>query len=75
LADIADGIGMDAAVVLKLLQSGADVEDIRKRDAHSRKMGVNSVPTFIVAGQHAVPGAQPPELWAKVISELAASTE
>jgi predicted DsbA family dithiol-disulfide isomerase len=33
-------------------------------------MGVNSVPTFIVAGQHAVPGAQPPELWAKVIAEL-----
>lgn len=75
LADIADGIDMDAAVVLKLLQSDADVEDIRQRDTHSRKMGVNSVPTFIVAGQHAVPGAQPPELWAKVISELAAAAE
>ena len=75
LADIADSIGMDAAVVLKLLKSDADVEDIRTRDAHSRKMGVNSVPTFIVANQHAVPGAQPPELWAKVISELRAKTE
>lgn len=75
LADIADSIGMDAAVVLKLLKSDADVEDIRTRDAHSRKMGVNSVPTFIVASQHAVPGAQPPELWAKVISELRAKTE
>ena len=64
LADIADGIGMDAAVVAKLLNSDADIEDIRKRDAHSREMGVHSVPTFIVAGQHAVPGAQPAELWA-----------
>jgi predicted DsbA family dithiol-disulfide isomerase len=35
-------------------------------------MGVKSVPTFIVAGKHAVPGAQPPELWAQVISELRA---
>ncbi|MCV3270909.1 DsbA family oxidoreductase [Roseobacter sinensis] len=70
LADIADGIGMDAAVVRKLLQSDADAADIRARDAHSREMGVTSVPTFIVAGQHAVPGAQPPELWAKVIQEL-----
>ncbi|WP_299404640.1 DsbA family oxidoreductase [uncultured Roseobacter sp.] len=73
LADIADGIEMDAAVVRKLLASDADEDDIRKRDAHSRSMGVNSVPTFIVAGKHAVPGAQPPELWAKVISELSAA--
>jgi predicted DsbA family dithiol-disulfide isomerase len=28
------------------------------------------VPTFVVAGQHAVPGAQPTELWTKVIDEL-----
>lgn len=70
LADVADMIGMDAAVVGKLLKSDADIDEIRKRDAHSRKMGVRSVPTFIVAGKHAVPGAQPPELWSKVILEL-----
>ncbi|XDA96688.1 DsbA family oxidoreductase [Sulfitobacter sp. LCG007] len=71
LADIADGIGMDASVVARLLDSDADVEDIRRRDAHSREMGISSVPTFIVAQRHAVPGAQPPELWARVIDELA----
>jgi len=70
LADIADQAGLDAAVILKLLKTGEDVELIRDRDAHSRQMGVNSVPTFIVAQQHAVPGAQPPELWKKVIAEL-----
>ncbi len=70
LADIADSIEMDAAVVGRLLQSDVDADIIRDRDAHSRKMGINSVPTFIVAGKHAVPGAQPPELWAKVIAEL-----
>ena len=75
LADIADGVGMDAAVVLKLLKSDADRDDIRKRDAHSREMGVNSVPTFIVANQHAVPGAQPPELWAQVIDEIMSQLE
>jgi len=75
LADIADGVGMDAAVVLKLLKSDADRDDIRKRDAHSRQMGVNSVPTFIVANQHAVPGAQPPELWAQVIDEIMSQLE
>jgi predicted DsbA family dithiol-disulfide isomerase len=34
-------------------------------------MGVTSVPTFIVASQHAVPGAQPTELWLQVLDDLA----
>ncbi len=75
LADIADAIGLDAAVILKLLNSGSDREAIADRDAHSRKMGVTSVPTFIVANQHAVPGAQPPELWEKVIREIMSQIE
>ena len=70
LADIADGIEMDASVVTRLLATDEDMDDIRKRDSHSREMGINSVPTFIVGGRHAVPGAQPPELWKKVLAEL-----
>ena len=70
LADIADSIEMDASVVRRLLVSDSDRAEIVERDAHSRQMGVNSVPTFIVAGKHAVPGAQPPELWVQVIGEL-----
>jgi predicted DsbA family dithiol-disulfide isomerase len=70
LGDIADGIGLDASVILRLLDSDADLQAIRDRDAHSRSMGINSVPTFIVAGKHAVPGAQRPDLWRKVIGEL-----
>ncbi len=75
LADIADSAGMDAAVVLKLLQSTADAGDIRKRDAAFREMGVTGVPCFIVAGKHAVPGCQPPELWLKVIDEITGQLE
>lgn len=75
LLDIADGAEMDAAVIGKLLASDADVEDIRKRDAHSREMGVGSVPTFIIDNQHAVPGAQPADMWAKVIGEIIEQVE
>lgn len=70
LGDIADTIGMDAAVVMKLLASDTDKQDIRDRDTASREAGVSSVPTFIVAGKHAVPGAQSTELWLKVIGEI-----
>jgi predicted DsbA family dithiol-disulfide isomerase len=70
LADIADARGMDASVVLRLLASDADREEIAARDKAARDMGVTGVPTFIVARQHAVPGAQPTELWRKVIGEM-----
>lgn len=72
LADIADGIEMDAAVVRRLLSSDSDLEDIRNRDAHSREMGVTGVPTFIVAQRHAVPGAQSKEMWVQVIADIRA---
>jgi len=70
LADIADSAGMDAAMVQKLLASEADLEDIAARDKAFREMGVTGVPCFIVAGKHAVPGAQPTDLWLQVIDEL-----
>jgi predicted DsbA family dithiol-disulfide isomerase len=70
LADLADGVGLDAAVILKLLDTEEDVEDIKARDAKGREMGVTGVPCFIVNGQHAVPGAQPAELWVQVIEDI-----
>ena len=70
LVEIGTSVGLEADVVRKLLEGENDLEDIRQRDAHSRKMGVNSVPTFIIANQHAVPGAQPPELWKQVIADI-----
>jgi len=70
LADIADTCGLDAAMMRQLLQGEADLDDIRARDEHARKMGVNGVPTFVIASQHAVPGAQPPELWGQVIDDI-----
>jgi len=70
LADIAGENGMDRDAILQLLASDADAEDILARDADARAKGVNSVPTFLVAQQYVVSGAQPPEVWDKVIAEL-----
>ncbi len=70
LADIAAASGMDRAVTARLLASDADADDIRARDADARAKGVNSVPTFLIAQQYVVSGAQPPEVWGNVIREL-----
>ena len=72
LADIADAADMDAALIHRLLASDADLDHIRERDAWAREHGVTGVPTFVVAQRHAVPGAQPPELWEKVIADIMA---
>ncbi len=70
LIEIADSVGMDADVVSELLKGNADAEDIRARDAHSRQRGVTGVPAFVIANQHVLSGAQPPELWGNVIEDI-----
>ena len=66
---------VDRAATLRLLQSDADADDIQARDQDARRKGVNSVPTFLIAQQYVVSGAQPSETWAGVITELAGRTE
>ncbi|MDU8926889.1 DsbA family oxidoreductase [Alisedimentitalea sp. MJ-SS2] len=72
LADIADSSDLDASVVMRLLATDEDKSGIAEKDQGFRKMGIQSVPTFVVGGQHAVPGAQPSELWLKVLDEIIA---
>jgi predicted DsbA family dithiol-disulfide isomerase len=71
LADLGKEAGLDRAVVQRLLASDADSDLIESREAHSRQRGVNAVPTFLIAGQYVLSGAQPPEMWGNVIDELA----
>ena len=70
LADIAGEAGLDRAMMLRLLEGDGDRAELAARMHHSRKRGVQSVPTFILANQHALQGAQPSELWLNVIDEL-----
>lgn len=72
LARIAADCGMDGAAVARLLASEADAEDIAARDRDARHKGVTAVPSFLIAQQYLVSGAQPPELWGDVIKDLAA---
>ncbi len=72
LCDIAEEIGMDPKAVARLLATDADLDDLRARDVDARKKGVTAVPTFLIAQQYVVSGAQPPEVWAQVIAELVA---
>ena len=73
LASLAGVAGMDAVLAARLLASDSDRAEIAARDAHARQRGVNSVPTFVIANQYVLSGAQPVALWGKVIDELSAT--
>lgn len=70
LADLAAEAGLDRALVARLLATEADRDEIRARDSAARARGIRAVPTFILAGTYAMPGAQPTALWAQVIAEI-----
>jgi predicted DsbA family dithiol-disulfide isomerase len=70
LATLAGDVGMDPAVAARLLASDADREDVRARDEHARSRGVSAVPTYVIANQYALSGAQPVALWGQVIDEI-----
>src|SRR6056297_762262 len=70
LVEIGDAIGLDREMIARLLESDADIDEIRARDAHARERGVTGVPTFVVANTHVLPGAQPSELWTATIDEI-----
>jgi predicted DsbA family dithiol-disulfide isomerase len=72
LADIAGEVGLDRAAMARLLAGDADRDTITARDAHARERGVNAVPTFLIANQYVLSGAQPPAMWDQVIGELQA---
>ena len=73
LVELAAAVGMDPAVVARLLASDADRAEIAARDGHARERGVNAVPTYLIANQYVLSGAQPVDLWGQVIAELAAA--
>lgn len=71
LISIGQKAGMDAAMLETLFAGDADKEGIRARDAYARERGVSGVPCFIIDNKYVVQGAQDPEIWLKVIDEIA----
>ena len=73
LLDAGGRVGMDRAVLARLLDGDADLDLLREEEDAARRMGVNGVPCFIVGGRYVLQGAQPAETWTRVIRELAAA--
>jgi len=69
LLDVARDGGMDAEIVEKLYNDGADIEEVQAEIAQAQKLGVTGVPFFIFASRFGVPGAQETEVLEKAIGQ------
>jgi len=70
LAEIAESVGMDRAMTERLLDSDAEISEIRAEDQKAREMGVQGVPTFLIDGQYVVTGARETAFWIDLIDEI-----
>ncbi len=75
LVDAAASVGMDGAVVARLLQGDADKTTIREEIDTATRIGVQGVPCFIIDQKYAVMGAQSADLLADAIRQTAEGFE
>ncbi|HXZ68126.1 MAG TPA: DsbA family oxidoreductase [Alphaproteobacteria bacterium] len=68
LADVARNAGLDPEQVLELLQGDDDRDYIESEDERARRMGIEGVPCYIVAGRYALMGAQDPAVLHQVFA-------
>jgi predicted DsbA family dithiol-disulfide isomerase len=71
LIDIGKNAGLDPKLIANLLNSEADKDTVLSEIDAAQKMGVSGVPFFILDGQYAVSGAQPVDLLANALRDIA----
>ncbi len=71
LADCAAEVGFDRDEVHEFLASGRGTDEVRAELDHASDNGITAVPTYVVNGRWAIPGAQEPETFAQVLRKMA----
>ena len=61
LSAIAKTVGLDQKDATAHLAGSDDLSEVHEEDLQGRRLGIQGVPCFIVAGKYAVSGAQEPE--------------
>jgi predicted DsbA family dithiol-disulfide isomerase len=62
LAAIAASCGLRPMAARGFLSSDAEVDSVHGDNLRAHRLGINGVPCFVVAGSHAISGAQEPEV-------------
>ena len=71
LAECTADLGLDPDETRAFLESDEGVDEISAELRHGYENGITAVPTYVFNGVWAVPGAQDPETFAKVLRKMA----
>lgn len=72
LAEVAAGVGLDAARAGAVLAGGEFADAVRDAEKFFQGLGISSVPAVIVERKHLISGGQPPEVFERALREIAA---
>ncbi len=71
LTAIAQALGLDAAAARHHLAGEIDVDAVHGDNLRAHRLGINGVPCYIIAGRHAIAGAQEPEVIERLLDVAA----
>jgi predicted DsbA family dithiol-disulfide isomerase len=71
LADCAADIGLDRDETIAFLDSDVGAAEVAEELRAAHDNGITAVPTYVVDGRWAIPGAQEPETFAQVLRKMA----
>lgn len=71
LQAVAESVGLATDDVQAVLASDQYATDVRQEEAQLQRMGVSSVPTFIVNNQYAITGGQPAAVFVQALRQIA----
>lgn len=71
LADCAAEVGFERDSVMAFLSSDRGVAEVRAELDVAHDNGITAVPTYVINGRWAIPGAQEPETFAQVLRKMA----
>jgi predicted DsbA family dithiol-disulfide isomerase len=74
LADCAAEIGFDRDRIVDFLDSDRGVAEVAGDLRFAHENGITAVPTYVIDGRWAIPGAQDPETFAQVLRKMALSS-
>ena len=72
LIEIGVGLGLDPEAIEVMLSTDRFADEVRGDEALAREAGFGGVPTYVIDGKFALPGAQPPETLVRILSKVAA---
>jgi predicted DsbA family dithiol-disulfide isomerase len=75
LLDVVDQAGLDRSMAAGVLDDGDRLEAIRAAEEMARRAGVQGVPFFIINGELAISGAQPPGAFVDAFDRLSPSAD